>query len=149
VLDGLLTQRVVNAGVPGETTAGGLARLPEALAAHRPALVLLCLGGNDLLRKLDPAQAKANLAAMIRMIHASGAQVVLLGVPEFGLLRLTPPAFYGELAAEFDLPYEGEALPRILADRALKADPIHPNAAGYRELAAAVHALLQESGAIE
>lgn len=149
VLDGLLTQRVVNAGVPGETTAGGLARLPEALAAHRPALVLLCLGGNDLLRKLDPAQAKANLAAMIRMIHASGARVVLLGVPEFGLLRLTPPAFYGELAAEFDLPYEGEALPRILADRALKADPIHPNAAGYRELAAAVHALLRESGAIE
>ncbi len=148
-LDALLGQRVVNAGVPGETTAGGLKRLPDALTEHSPALVVLCLGGNDLLRKLDRGQAKANLAAMIRMIQGHGAQVVLLGVPEPGLLLLSAPAFYAELAEEFGLPYDGETLPNILADRALKSDPIHPNAAGYRRLAGAVRDLLLEAGAIE
>ena len=148
-LDAMLSQKVVNAGVPGETTAGGLQRLPGVLAQHSPALVVLCLGGNDMLRKLDRGQAKANLASMIRMIRDRGAQVVLLGVPEPGLLLLSAPAFYAELAEEFGLPYDGETLPNILADRSLKSDPIHPNAEGYRELAGAVRTLLAEAGAID
>lgn len=148
-LDAMLSQRVVNAGVPGETTAGGLQRLPSALDAHNPALVVLCLGGNDMLRKLDRGQAKANLAAMIRMIRERGAQVVLLGVPEPGLLLLSAPEFYAELAEEFGLPYDGETLPGILADRSLKSDPIHPNAAGYGQLAGAVRTLLANAGAID
>ena len=148
-LDAMLSQRVINAGVPGETTAGGLQRLPGVLSQHNPALVVLCLGGNDMLRKLDRGQAKANLAAMIRMIRERGAQVVLLGVPEPGLLLLSAPAFYAELAEEFGLPYDGETLPNILADRSLKSDPIHPNAEGYRELAGAVRTLLAEAGAID
>jgi len=148
-LDAMLSQRVVNAGVPGETTAGGLQRLPSVLAQHSPALVVLCLGGNDMLRKLDRGQAKANLTTMIRMIRERGAQVVLLGVPEPGLLLLSAPAFYAELAEEFGLPYDGETLPNILADRSLKSDPIHPNAEGYRELAGAVRTLLAEAGAID
>jgi lysophospholipase L1-like esterase len=148
VLDGLIGQRVVNAGVPGETTAGGLARLPEALATHDPALVILCLGGNDMLQKLDLAQAKANLAEMIGLIRGHGAQVVLLGVPEPGLLMLSAPEFYTELGEEFGIPLDGETLPTILSDRDLKADPIHPNADGYRQLAEAVRQLLQESGAL-
>ena len=148
-LDALLSQRVINAGVPGETTAGGLQRLPGVLAQHSPALVVLCLGGNDMLRKLDRGQAKANLASMIGIIRESGAQVVLLGVPEPGLLLLSAPAFYTELAEEFGLPYDGETLPNILADRSLKSDPIHPNAEGYRELAGAVRELLANAGAID
>lgn len=148
-LAAMLSQKVVNAGVPGETTAGGLQRLPEMLATHDPALVVLCLGGNDMLRKLDRGQAKANLAAMIRMIRERGAQVVLLGVPEPGLLLLSAPGFYTELAEEFGLPYDGETLPNILADRSLKSDPIHPNAAGYLELAGAVRSLLTDAGAID
>ncbi len=149
VLDTLLSQNVINAGQPGETTAGGLARLPEVLAAHDPALVILCLGGNDMLRKLDRGQAKANLAAMIRMVRERGAEVVLLGVPEPGLLLLSPPEFYTELATEFAIPLEDEALPRIISDRSLKSDQIHPNAEGYRQLAEAVHTLLEETGAVE
>ncbi|RLA30656.1 MAG: arylesterase [Gammaproteobacteria bacterium] len=149
VLDTLLSQNVVNAGVPGETTAGGLARLPDALAAHRPALVILCLGGNDMLRKLDRGKAKANLAAMIRLVQESGAQIVLLGIPEPGLLLLSAPAFYTELADEFGIPFEDEALPRIISDRSLKSDPIHPNAEGYRQLAEEVRALLVATGAVE
>ncbi len=148
-LGSLLSQRVINAGVPGETTAGGLQRLPGMLEKHRPALVVLCLGGNDMLRKLDRGQAKANLAAMIQMIRDSGAQVVLLGVPEPGLLLLSAPPMYAELAESFALPYDGESLPTILADRALKSDPIHPNAAGYRELALAVRELLADAGALD
>ena len=149
VLDTLLTQNVINAGVPGETTAGGLARLPDVLAAHDPALVILCLGGNDMLRKLDRGQAKANLAAMIRMVRERGAQIVLLGVPEPGLLLLSAPDFYSDLATEFAIPFDGEALPEVISDRSLKADPIHPNAGGYRQLAEAVRELLVESGAVE
>ena len=148
-LDAMLTQRVVNAGVPGETTAGGLQRLPEMLATHDPALVVLCLGGNDMLRKQDLGRAKSNLATMIGMIRERGAQVVLLGVPEPGLLLLSAPGFYTELAEEFGLPYDGETLPNILADRSLKSDPIHPNAAGYLELAGAVRSLLADAGAID
>ena len=148
VLDGLIPQRVVNAGVPGETTAGGLARLPGVLEAEAPALVILCLGGNDMLQKLDLGQTKSNLAEMIRTIRGSGAEVALLAVPEPGLLMLSAPPLYAELAAEFGLPLEAEALPGILADRDLKADPIHPNADGYRQLAAAVQKLLQEAGAL-
>jgi lysophospholipase L1-like esterase len=102
-----------------------------------------------MLHKLDRGKAKANLAAMIRLIQESGAQIVLLGIPEPGLLLLSTPAFYTELADEFGIPFEDEALPRIISDRSLKSDPIHPNAEGYRQLAEEVRALLVATGAVE
>ncbi|MET1077345.1 MAG: arylesterase [Pseudomonas sp.] len=83
-----LPHRVVNASISGDTSAGGLARLPTLLAAHRPNLVVLELGGNDGLRGQPPAQLQQNLAAMIELSRASGAQVLLLG------MRLPPN--YGE-----------------------------------------------------
>lgn len=147
ILGSLIGRRVVNAGVPGEVTAEGAARLPELLDSVRPALLILCHGGNDLLRHMDQRQAADNLRGMIRMARERGVAVVLVAVPSPDL-SLKPPAFYGELAAESDIPIESKALGKILGKGSLKSDYIHPNAAGYRQLAEALAALLKKSGAI-
>ena len=141
VLAQLIGRRVVKAGVPGEITADGLPRLAAVLEQEQPALLLLCHGGNDLLRRLDSRQTGENLRAMIRLAREREVAVVLIAVP-------APPALYEELAKEFSLPVEAKILPEILADSRLKSDYIHPNATGYRRLAEAVVALLRASGAI-
>lgn len=144
LLADLLGRTVINAGVPGEVSAAGLARLPRLLEEHRPQLVILCHGGNDFLQRLDRARTAANLAAMIELSRASGADVLLVGVPEFGLF-LKPPAFYRETAERFAIPFEGEIVSDLLGDGALKSDAIHPNAAGYRRMAEALHALIKKA----
>lgn len=147
VLQHLISRTVVRAGVPGEVTAAGLARLPDALDEHAPKLLILCHGGNDFLRNLGEQQAAANIRAMITLAKAKGVAVVLVGVPKAGL-RLSPPEFYEEIAQEFGIPYEAATLSDILMSRALKSDTVHPNAQGYRKLAEALAGLLRESGAI-
>jgi lysophospholipase L1-like esterase len=139
---------IVNAGIPGEESDAGLARLPDLLAEQQPDLVILGHGGNDLLRKRDLNRTKANLRQMAELAHASGASVVLLGVPKPGLFVGTHP-LYRELAEAHGIPVEDQALADILTDADLKSDAIHPNAAGYAELAAAIHTLLQQSGALD
>jgi len=146
-LQALSGRKVVNAGVPGETTAEGLERLPEVLTAHQPRLLLLCLGGNDMLRRQDSARTADNLRAMVRLAQAQGVQVVLIGVPEPQLFS-GAPAFYAEIADEFGLPYEGEAFNEVLRNRSLKSDPIHANGQGYRLVAERLAKLLHEAGAL-
>jgi lysophospholipase L1-like esterase len=140
-------RRVVNRGVPGEISADGARRLPDVLQRVVPDLLVLCHGGNDMLRKLDPSVTEANLRSMIETARARGVPVVLLGVPRPGVL-LQSPAFYQELAEAYGLPYQGSVLGDVLGDRTLKADLIHPNATGYRRLAQAIHTLLVEAGAL-
>lgn len=147
VLDAQISQSVVNAGISGETSEQGLRRLGAVLEQTAPAMVILCHGGNDILRKLPLEKAAANLREMIRMIRDSGAQVVMLGVPKFGLILDAAP-FYQELAEAEQVPIDGEILADILSDNALKADTVHPNAAGYRKLAGAVRQLLLARGAL-
>lgn len=138
---------IINAGISGETTAEGLARLPAMLEEHRPKLVLLCLGGNDMLRQQNKASIESNLRKIIQVIRASGAGVVLIGVPELKLFS-GAPALYEKLADEFDLPYEGEVLNEVLKNPRLKSDPIHANAEGYRLMAERLTKLLKETGAL-
>jgi acyl-CoA thioesterase I len=132
--------QVVNASVSGETTAGGLARLPRALSLHQPKIVILELGGNDGLRALPIAQMRANLGAMADLAAAAaGAKVLLLGMrmpPNYG------PDFteqfrssYSDLARDKKLPL----VPFLLNDIALfpalmQADGIHPNELGQPRL---------------
>jgi lysophospholipase L1-like esterase len=148
VLQELIGRRVLRAGVPGEVTARGLARLPGALDAANPDLLILIHGGNDLLRRRPRAETLANLRAMVRLARERGVAVVLIGVPNLGLILGRSAGFYDELAGELDLPYDGEVLPAILKQPSLKSDAIHPNAQGYRQLAEAVADLLRRSGAI-
>ena len=147
VLEGLIGRKVVRSGVPGEVSAAGLARLPSVLEEHRPQLLILCHGGNDLLRNLGRKQAAENIRSMIRLATDMGLGVLLVAVPEPGLFP-SPPDFYKEIASEFGLAYEGEALKEILGDKSLKADLVHPNAQGYARLAEALAGILKRSGAI-
>lgn len=146
-LERMIARKVVRAGVPGELSAQALARLPAALEEHRPKLLLLCIGGNDILRNLSPPATADNVRRMVALAKEKGAAVLLIGAPE-KVLFLTPPAFYAEIAKEFGIPYEGKVLGEILRSAELKADPVHPNARGYRLMAERVAELLKKSGAL-
>jgi len=146
-LEAIIGRRVVRDGVPGEVSAQALARLPEALEAHRPQLLILCIGGNDFLRNLGKAQVEANVRRMIFLAQERGTGVLLIGTPEKGLL-LTPPAFYADLAKQAGIPYEGKVIGEILRKSELKSDPIHPNAQGYRLIAERIAERLRKSGAL-
>jgi lysophospholipase L1-like esterase len=146
-LERRLGLRVVRAGVPGETTSEGRRRLPAALDEHAPRVVLLCLGGNDFLRREDEAATRENLRAMLSLLAQRGIGVLLIGVPR-GLIGGESAPLYAELAREFRVPLEKKALADILGRRALKSDPIHPNAAGYARLAEEVAKALRSAGAV-
>lgn len=124
---------VTNASISGDTTAGGLARLPALLAAHRPEIVIIGLGGNDGLRALAPAQTRANLDAMVRQAGQAGARVLLLGVrlpPNYGTrYNERFQRIYREVAARHDAALVPFVLAGVDDDPALmQADGIHPNA---------------------
>jgi acyl-CoA thioesterase I len=146
-LEALIGRRVVRAGVPGEVSAQALARLPGALDEHAPKLLLLCIGGNDFLRRLGNPQAERNVRDMVQLAKSRGVAVLLIGTPEPGF-SVSPPAFYADIAKELRVPYEGGIIGEVLIERALKADPIHPNARGYRVIAERLAEKLKQSGAI-
>jgi lysophospholipase L1-like esterase len=146
-LEKMIGRRVVRAGVPGEVTAQALERLPAALDEHSPRLLLLCIGGNDFLRRLGNAQAERNVRAMVELAKKRGVGIVLIATPEPGLLP-SPPGFYAAIARDFGLTYESAVITEVLKDASLKSDPIHPNARGYGVIAERVAETLKKSGAI-
>ena len=140
--------QVVNASVSGETTAGGLARLPRALNLHQPRIVILELGGNDGLRALPIAQMRANLTRMTELAAAAGAKVLLLGMripPNYGPDYTEQfHACYSDLARDKKLSF----VPFLMSDIAqftnlMQADGIHPNELGQPKLLANVWPSLQ------
>lgn len=147
VLASLTGRTVINAGVPGDTTTSGLQRLPAVLDEHKPRLVLLCLGGNDMLRKQPTAATVNNLRLLVQTIRTSGANVVLIGVPEPKLFGGAPD-FYARVAEDMQLPLEQDIFNDVLKDNRLKSDPIHANAAGYRLVAERLAEFLRETGAL-
>jgi len=125
--------RVVNASVSGETTTGGLARLPRALTVHKPQIVVLELGGNDGLRGLPLETSRANLEKMIQLSKAAGAEVVLLGMkmpPNYGPRYAAGfERIFAELARRYRLAFEPFFLEKIaLVPGMLQADGLHPTA---------------------
>jgi lysophospholipase L1-like esterase len=148
VLERLVGRRVVNSGIPGEVTGEGLSRLTGVIEREKPALLILCHGGNDLLRHLDQKKTANNLRAMIRLARERGVAAIIIAVPSPSI-ALSPPSFYREIASEMKIPLEEEALTTLLSDGPLRSDYIHPNAAGYRRLAESIAALLKKSGAVE
>jgi acyl-CoA thioesterase-1 len=147
VLSQLIGRPVVAAGVPGEQTAGGLERLPEVLDEVQPRILLLCLGGNDMLRGVAPSVAEANLRAMVQLARQRGIAVVLIAVPQPRLFSGNAP-FYEAIARDHGIPLEASVLQSLMYDNEYKADPIHPNAKGYRKMAEAIAELLRDAGAV-
>lgn len=143
--------QVVNAGVPGDTAAQVLARTPALLAEHHPALVVLCAGGNDLLRRLPEAEAETDLRRTAIAARDGGAKVVLVAVPRPTVLAafgtgLSDHPMYEKLATELGVPLHAGGWARVLGDEKLRSDAIHANAAGYRAFTQGLAATLRSTG---
>ena len=126
---------VVNASISGDTTGGGLRRLPRALEVHRPGIVIIELGGNDGLRGTPVVVIRSNLEKMIEMSQDAGARVVLAGMampPNYGERYTNGFAeLYTDLADEHDTALIPFFMHRVALDPSkMQADQIHPNAAG-------------------
>lgn len=151
VLAGLTGWQVVNAGVPGDTSAAALARLPALLQEHSPRLVIVGIGGNDFLRRLPPAETRDNIRRICRDAAASGAQVLLVAIPELSMLAavarsLSDHPMYEELATELGVPLHEGGWAKVLGDPALRSDAIHANAQGYEAFARGLAARARELG---
>lgn len=147
VLANLTNLTVINSGIPGDTTDDGLNRIASVLEQEQPRLVLLCLGGNDFLRKKSSQSIAANLTALISEIQSSGAEVVLIAVPKPAIF-LSDADLYEEVARQHNIPLLSHELTDLLSEDDFKSDAIHLNAAGYEKLAEQVHQFLIEQGAL-
>jgi lysophospholipase L1-like esterase len=140
-------RKVINGGVPGEETDKGLRRLPGLLDKYQPELLIICHGGNDILRKRDAGATEANLREMIRIGRERNIPVVMIAVPNVGIF-LSSADFYADIAADLKVPMEEDILATLLGDNNFKSDHVHPNAAGYARLAQAMETLLIAHGAL-
>ncbi|MCO6056946.1 arylesterase [Pseudomonas sp. MOB-449] len=132
-------QQVVNASISGDTSAGGLSRLPALLAEHKPELVIIELGGNDGLRGQPPVQLQQNLASMIDNARQQGASVLLLGMrlpPNYGVRYTTAFAnVYIALATEKQVPLVPFFLEGVGGvPEMMQSDGIHPAAQAQSRL---------------
>ena len=125
---------IINAGVNGEFSSEGLKRLPSFLE-QKPDLVILCHGGNDIINRRSAEDLKKNLLAMIDLIQKSGARVLFVGVPSFGLFGFDTHEVYVEVAEQRNVLYADDVIANIQKDDSLKSDYVHPNKNGYEMMA--------------
>ena len=142
----LIQRKVINAGLPGELSADGAARLPSLLDQHQPSLLILCHGGNDFLRRKSLQATRGNIQRMISLAKSRHIDVVLMATPAPGLL-LSAPDFYQELAEQHNIPFDEDIIAEVVSQNALKSDVVHPNGKGYRLIAERVAGLLKAHGA--
>lgn len=135
-------QPVINAGVPGDTTADGLRRLDDDVLSHGPRLVLITLGGNDLKNRAPKQKAFENLREIVDRIHATGALAVVGGI-DIPLYGRGYGKAYAALAQETGAVLIDNVFDGIMGDRSLMNDPIHPNDAGYAIMAERFHEAIE------
>jgi acyl-CoA thioesterase-1 len=136
--------RIVNAGISGETTAQGLARLPAVLdgQAVKPELVIVSLGGNDMLRGQPPAQTRANLEQILRMLKGRHIRVLLLGMMAAPDLRADYARDFNPIYSSLAHAYGVSLVPFFLQPLVgkpdlLQTDRVHPTVLGVEEMVAA------------
>lgn len=144
VLARLLNQPVINAGLSGNTSTQALQRLPVLLSKYRPTLVIICIGGNDMLKRHQASVLKKNLAEMIVLSQQAGAQVMLIGVPEASL-SMKVPELYKNIAEKYQVTLDDKTLRELLRDSQYKSDTVHLNATGYQALANQIYLLIKPS----
>ena len=146
LISSLSGYKVINAGINGETSDEGLQRLPKLLEDRSIKLMILCFGGNDILRRQSMDTLKNNLKTMIHMAKEKEVDVLLVAVPNIGLFGLAPLELYEEVAQEEKVPLLDGVLANILSQPSLKNDQIHPNALGYKQMANKIYESLVENG---
>ena len=129
--------QVINAGISGDTTSGGLFRLPKLLSKHKPKIVVLELGGNDGLRGMSLKKVvRKNLKAMIEMVHTSGGIAVLIGVelpPNYGKMYTSNfQQIFVDLALEYNLILINGSIKDMTEMGLMQSDGIHPNQDGHK-----------------
>ena len=129
--------QVINAGISGDTTSGGLFRLPKLLSRHKPKIVVLELGGNDGLRGMSLKKVvRKNLKAMIEMVHTSGGIAVLIGVelpPNYGEMYTSNfQQIFVDLASEYNLILINGSIKDMTEMGLMQSDGIHPNQDGHK-----------------
>lgn len=144
-LSELLHVEVINAGISGELSEQGLLRLPHLLAIHKPDILILCHGANDILKRRDLSKTKENLTQMVTMAKKQGVYVLLVGVPSYEILSFSVPSFYYEIAKENGIEIEDTSLKKILDSDSLKSDQVHPNALGYEMMSKFIAKVLSEN----
>lgn len=142
---------VINGGISGDTSGDALRRLPALLEEHNPVLVLVALGGNDMLRRIPQAETIANLGQILVMIKEYGAKPVLLATPKPSVAgavfqNLSAADFYRQVADEQQVPMIEDAIADVLSDPQMKGDPLHPNAAGHAQLSGKIFDALKSIG---
>lgn len=145
---------VVNAGVPGDTSAQALARLPQLLQEHRPQLVVVSIGGNDFLRRLPESETRDNVRRICEQARAAGAQVLLVAVPRLSLIAaaagsLTDHGLYAQVADELGIVLQRQGWAEVLSDETLRADAVHANARGYAQFARSLAATARAAGLLQ
>jgi lysophospholipase L1-like esterase len=131
---------VINGGVSGNTSFEALQRLPSLLAQYDPVLVIVTLGGNDMLQQHPVQEIVANLNEIISQCRRHNAKIVLLATPKpspIGAVfqHLSAPDFYKSVADAQHVPLINDTMAEVLSEPELKVDALHPNAAGHRLLA--------------
>lgn len=149
VLASLTGWHVVNAGVNGNTSAEVLARTDQVISQD-PDLVLLGVGGNDVLRRVQSGTTTTNITETISQLKAANIPVVLIAQPHFSASALFGRAsdnpIYEDIASSEDVPLYTSGWSKVLSDDTLKSDQIHANDAGYRNFAEGLYDYLQEEG---
>jgi acyl-CoA thioesterase I len=153
LLANLTGWKIRNEGVPGDTSAQGLARLPALLDAERPHLLIVELGGNDFLHQVPESVTYRNLSHIVSLAKAQGVTTVLVAIPEFSKWRaaissLQDHPLYEKLADETQTALITDVFSEVLSEQNLKADQIHPNAQGYALVARMMHEKLKALGFI-
>lgn len=149
VLTELSTWQVKNEGINGNTSEDVLQRL-DSIIAQQPKLVLLGIGGNDVLRRVSPQVTEDNLNQIIQRLKSANIPVVLIAEPHFSASALFGKAsdnpVYEKVAKQHNIPLFADEWSAILSDDKLKSDQIHANAQGYRRFAENLYQFLKQQG---
>jgi len=146
LLSNLTHLKVINAGIPAESSQDGLKRLPKLLEDKSIKLMILFFGGNDIMQGLSVASLKKNLKTMVQMAKERNVEVLLISVPNLSLFGLSPLDLYEEVSEEENLPLLSDMLANIISNSALKSDQIHPNALGYKIMGEEIYKSIKENG---
>lgn len=142
-----LRKRAIKRGIDGEVSAGLLSRIDSELNSQNLAAIIISIGGNDFLRKIDKATTERNIREIVRKAKAKNTCVVLLGVPDGLLGGLTGgvSSIYIDIAKSEGILLEKSAMPKILKQHSLKIDEIHPNSDGHAIIAENIAKLIMDA----